>query len=343
MRILTALVLVLFSASPRASAGELAYRWTTDEVMHYRVQAFVVAPSVLRFMAARNVTARAEDVALALELDCKADPPKKRTRSWHCATHQVELGGKAWEGEQEELNGILAEYMEQLKEATIVVDFTPTGRIQLVDVEGLPKNTDREKLIHEYLRLLLQRAFAALEIELPKDGEVPAGSWRQKGNPLSMRLPTRYGTAGGVRLNHEVVGREGDFLVISSVGRGTVHPGSALESGADRGVNMSVTSTALFDPKRGLLVRNEVQTNGALTTSASMASAGFYLTQVVLVELLESWEEETPTEETPTEETPAEETPTEETPTEETPVEEAPAKETSEESPPSEAAPETDR
>ena len=76
MRILTALVLVLFSASPRASAGELAYRWTTDEVMHYRVQAFVVAPSVLRFMAARNVTARAEDVALALELDCKADPPK---------------------------------------------------------------------------------------------------------------------------------------------------------------------------------------------------------------------------------------------------------------------------
>jgi len=328
MRIFAALVFVLFSASPRASAGELAYQWTPNEVMHYRIQAFVVAPSVLRFMAARNVTARAEDIALAMELDCKVDPPQKRTQSWRCSTHRVELGGKAWEGEQEKLDAILAEYMEQLKEATIVVDYTPTGRIQLVDVEGLSRNSDREKLIHEYLRLLLQRAFAALEIELPKNGEVPAGTWRQKGNPLSMRLPTRYGTAGGVRLNHEVVGREGDLLVINSVGRGTVHPGSALESGADRGVNMSVTSTALFDPTRGLLVRNEVQTNGALTTSASMASAGFYLNQVVLVELLESWEEETPVEEAPAEEAPAEE---------------APAEETAEEPPPSEPAPPTDR
>jgi hypothetical protein len=317
MRILAALVLVLFSASPRAFAGELAYRWTPDEVMHYRIQAFVVAPSVLRFMAARNVTARAEDIALAMELDCTADLPKRRTRSWHCSTHRVELGGKAWEGEQEELDGILAEYMDLLKEATIVVDYTPTGRIQLVDVEGIPRSSEREKLIHEYLRLLLQRAFAALEIEFPKNGEVPAGTWRQKGNPLSMRLPTRYGTAGGVRLNHEVVGKEGNLLVISSVGRGTMHPGSALESGADRGVNMSVTGTALFDPKRGLLVRNEVQTQGALTTSASLASAGFYLSQVVLVELLESWEEETPAVETP-------------------------AEQTSEESPPSEAAPATD-
>jgi hypothetical protein len=338
MRIFAALVFVLFSASPRASAGELAYQWTPNEVMHYRIQAFVVAPSVLRFMAARNVTARAEDIALAMELDCKVDPPQKRTQSWRCSTHRVELGGKAWEGEQEKLDAILAEYMEQLKEATIVVDYTPTGRIQLVDVEGLSRNSDREKLIHEYLRLLLQRAFAALEIELPKNGEVPAGTWRQKGNPLSMRLPTRYGTAGGVRLNHEVVGREGDLLVINSVGRGTVHPGSALESGADRGVNMSVTSTALFDPTRGLLVRNEVQTNGALTTSASMASAGFYLNQVVLVELLESWEEETPVEEAPAEEAPAEEAPAEEAP-----AEEAPAEETAEEPPPSEPAPPTDR
>ena len=323
MRILAALVLVLFSASPRASAGELTYRWTPDEVMHYRIQAFIVAPSVLRFMAARNVAARAEDIALAMELDCRAEPPKKRTQSWRCSIHRVELGGKAWEGEQEKLDAILTEYMDRLQEATIVVDYTHTGRVQLVDVEGIPRTSDREKLIHEYLRLLLQRAFAALEVELPKDGEVPAGTWRQKGNPLSMRLPTRYGTAGGVRLHHEVVGREGDLLVLSSVGRGIVHPGSALESGADRGVNMSVIGTGLFDPKRGLLVRNEVQTNGALTTSASMASAGFYLTQVVLVELLDSWEEETPAEETPAEETPAEET--------------------SEEPPPSEAAPATDR
>ncbi len=303
MRILPALVFFLFSASPRASAGELAHQWTPEEVMHYRVQAFVVAPSVLRFMATRNETARAEEVALAMELDCTVGLPKKRTRSWQCTTHRVELGGKAWEGEQARLDAILAEYMDLLQKATIVVDFTPTGRIQLVDVEGIPRNTEREKLIREYLRLLLQRAFSALEIELPKDGEVPAGSWRQKGNPLSMRLPTRYGTAGGVRLHHEVVGKKGDLLVISSVGRGTVHPGSAMESGADRGVNMSVTSTAHFDPTRGRIVRNEVQTQGALTTSASMASAGFYLNQVVLVELLETWEEEVPAQEPSSQET----------------------------------------
>ena len=72
-------ILLLLSASAlfqvNAFAGDLSYKWETGEVLRYRVQAYVVAPSVLQFIAARNATARAEEIALALELECTAQPP----------------------------------------------------------------------------------------------------------------------------------------------------------------------------------------------------------------------------------------------------------------------------
>jgi len=315
-------ILLLLSASAlfqgNAFAGELSYKWEAGEIMRYRVQAYVVAPRVLQFIAARNDTARAEEIALALELECTAQPPGKKTLKWRCIPHRSELGGVAWSGEQERLDAIFAEYKPMLDKATIVAEFTPTGRMKHVDLEGFPRDTDREKLIQEYLRLLLQRVFASLELELPKSGEQPSGAWRQKGSPLSMRLPTRYGTAGGVRLNHEVVGQQDDLLLIQSIGRGTVTPGSALEAGSDQAVNLSVTGNAQFDPVRGVLVRNEVQVSGALSVSASMASAGFYISQVLLAELLESWDEpgQAPAEEAPA--VPAEEAPAEEAESSET-------------------------
>ena len=168
----------------------------------------------------------------------------------------------------------------------MVFSVTRQGRVKLVDLENIPRDTEREKLMHEYLRLLVQRAFAALELELPRGGESDAGAWRQRGSPMSMRLPTRYGTAGGVLLEHEAVGITNGFMEIRSLGRGIVTPGSALESGSDQAVNLNVTGTALFNIEDGVLERNEVQTIGALTTSSSLAGSGFYINQLLLAMLV---------------------------------------------------------
>jgi hypothetical protein len=158
-----------------------------------------------------------------------------------------------------------------------------------VDLEGISKRNDREQTRFEYLRLLIQRAISALEVELPKNGDA-SKKWRQKGSPLAMRLPTRFGTAGGVRLEHEVTGQNGSQVAIQSVGRGTVSSGQSIESGANNAVSMSLLGSALFDLESGDLIRNELNVQGALNTSSSGATDGFYLSQFLLAEKVDSWE-----------------------------------------------------
>jgi hypothetical protein len=158
-----------------------------------------------------------------------------------------------------------------------------------VDIEGFSKRNDREQTRYEYLRLLIQRVLAALELELPKNGDT-SKAWRQKGSPLALRLPTRFGTAGGMRLDHEVLANEGGLVTIQSVGRGTVSSGQSIEAGVDNAVSMSLLGKAIFDAKGGDLVRNELTVQGALNTSSSGATDGFYLSQFILAEKVEGWE-----------------------------------------------------
>ena len=105
-----------------------------------------------------------------------------------------------------------------------------------------------------------------------------------------MCIRDSYGTAGGVRLEHEVSGDSGNQVAIQSVGRGTVSSGQSIESGVDNAVNLSVLGNALFDVEGGDLLRNELNIQGALNTSSSGATDGFYLSQFVLVEKVDGWE-----------------------------------------------------
>ena len=276
--------------SSSADAQTLEYNWTPGESLHYRVQAYVKAPRILRFYASENLDARVVELTMGLELDCVPEEPGRRSQDWTCGIHRIQLGGMAFEGEQEKLNEIFVEYTNILSEAEVQLEWTPRGRIKTVDLEGFSKRNDREQVRYEYLRLLIQRAVSALELELPKSGDA-SKKWRQKGSPLVLRLPTRYGTAGGVRLEHEVSVDNGTQVGIQSVGRGTVSSGQSLEAGVDNAVSMSSLGQAVFDVEAGVLLRNELNVQGALNTSSSGATDGFYLSQFVLVEKVDGWEE----------------------------------------------------
>ena len=326
MRILVAAVLAL-GLGTQVQAQNLTYNWEPGEVMHYRVQAYVKAPRVLRFYASENLDARVVELTMGLELDCTPEEAGRRSQDWACDIHRVQLGGLAFDGEQEKLNQIFAEYTEILSASEIQLEWTLKGRLKTVDVEGFSKRNDREQTRYEYLRLLIQRAIAALEVELPKNGDA-SKKWRQKGSPLAMRLPTRFGTAGGVRLEHEVSVNNGTQVAIESVGRGTVSSGQSIESGVDNAVSLSLLGKALFDVENGDLLRNELNVQGALNTSSSGATDGFYLSQFVLAEKVDGWElaEEEPAPEEPAPEENVEE-PSEEAQTEEPATEDAEAEE----------------
>jgi hypothetical protein len=324
VRILALAALVLGLGTP-VQAQELNYQWEAGEVMHYRLQAYVKAPRILHFVAAENLDARVVELTIGLELDCVPEAPGRRSQDWQCGINRVQLGGMAFEGEQEKLDSIFAEYTLLLSAATLQLEWSQQGRLKTVDIEGFSKRNDREQTRYEYLRLLIQRVLAALELELPKNGDA-SKSWRQKGSPLALRLPTRFGTAGGMRLDHEVLANEGGLVSIQSVGRGTVSSGQSIEAGVDNAVSMSLLGQAIFDSNTGVLARNELSVQGALNTSSSGATDGFYLSQFILAEKVDGWEEPetSPTETAPTETAPTETAPTETAPTETAPTETAP-------------------
>jgi len=244
----------------------------------------------MRFYASENLDARVAEMTMGLELDCIPEPLELREQDWICNVHRVQLGGQAFPGEQANLDEIFVEYAGLLNNAYLQVDMRLDGRVGGIDLAGFSKDNDREQLRYEYLRLLVSRAFSGLELQMPANGD-GTFPWRQGGSPLTMRLPTRFGTAGGVRVTHEVMGVEGDIVSIQSIGEGTVSSGQSIDSGMNNAVMMSMIGNATFDRAAGVLLTNEVNVQGALNTSSSGAGDGFFLSQYLLVEKVDSWDE----------------------------------------------------
>ncbi len=265
-----------------ASAEELAYRWQPGEPLRYRIQFGLNTAEPMWFVSGENLEARARQVAFGLELTCVPEPPKRRRQDWTCAIDKAELVGGGLAGDEEKIARIFDEYVRLYEQATIQVEWTPTGRVRTIDLEGVPKTTEREQARHEYMRMLVAKAFSGLELELP--GE-EAESWKQRGSPLAFRLPTRFGTSGGVRLKHRVANREGSTVAITSEGEATVTTGAALENGSDDAVSMKLAGAALLDVEAGRLLRNDVRVQGVYTASSDRLVSTF-LDQRVLAEWL---------------------------------------------------------
>lgn len=300
MALLSSLMLLAATSAP-AQAQELVYQWPTEEVVHYRIQSYLYAPRVLRFFAQENLDARVAEFTMGLLVKCKQVGEERKNVYVDCDIHRAQMGGQASVGgEQEELTRIFQEYVNLLDDATIQMTLTPSGRIKTVDLEGVEKGTSREAMVHDDLRMIILRSMSAIEIELPRSGEDPGKAWKQKGAPVAMRLPTRYGTAGAIRMKHEIVERDGSQLHIHTVADGLVTPAtstssSSEETGSSTSATMKVDMIAdgrsIFDTELGLITKGEMTVQGTLTASSSGVGDGEYLKQFVLIDRLENFDQ----------------------------------------------------
>jgi hypothetical protein len=300
---LTAMMLLAATAAPAAAQGpELIYRWPTDEPVHYRIQTYVHAPRAgMWFYAAENDDARVAEFTMGLLVKCRQVDVQKKAVEVHCDIHRAQLGGAAADpSEQDELLRIFSEYVGVLDDSQIQMVIGNEGRIKTFDLEGPTKNTERENDRFEDLRMILMRSMSALEIELPKSGEDPGVAWKQKGAPLAMRLLSHYGTAGAVRMKHQVVGRDGELLNIETEATGMVSPAmgsSSVEeetlSPTDTSITVSMVASgkSTFDPALGLFRTAEMSVNGTLTTASSGLGDGLYLNQFTLAEWMENFDQ----------------------------------------------------
>lgn len=296
MRAVAALLLLCLPSL--AFAQDMTWRWEDHEVRSYRIQTYMqFRPGEVRLAAGKNLDARVEDIALGLETDCRSVASSRRAMELECVINKAEMGLGAAGADQANADEIAAEYTALLAVARVQLELTREGRIKTVDVEGIPKNTEREGARHEMLRLMVARAFGGLEIELPKDGDTRGEPWEQGGLPMVMRLPVTSGTVGKAKVIHAVEHVVDGVVTIQTHGDGSAQSGRELSAaaagqGTARVVEVVIVGTARFNEQEGYLVSNEYRIQGQLTASGAVAGDSFFLTQVGLVEYVADWDAE---------------------------------------------------
>ncbi len=296
MRCLAALL--LFCVSGLASAQDLTWRWADHEVVSLRIQTYMeFRPGELRVYAGKNLDARVESLALGIETDCRSTTVTRRSQELECRVRKAQMGIGAVPQDQHNAESIAREYAGLLSVSRVQLELTREGRIKTVDLEGIPKDTEREGARHEVLRMLMARAFGGLELELPKDGDNRGEPWTQGGLPLIMRLPVTSGTVGKAKVRHRLESHVDGVVTIQTSGEASAQSGAELEAaragrGSARTVQTVWAGTSRFDEQRGVLLSNDYTLQGTLTASGNAGGSSFFMTQVGLVEWVEDWEAE---------------------------------------------------
>ncbi len=278
-------IALALALSGQAQATELVYAPVDHSA--YRLQVALSTPYGTTWLAQENVNARSWKVGASLVIDCDHEGANTR-----CEVLRASFIGAAPETGQADLDRILEEYARLLVGSSIQVEWMGQGRVRSIDLEGVPKGTQREALVQEYLRMLVSRAFSPLELELPKGGDDKGKAWKQKGQPLALRLVDVTGTSGGVKLLHEVIGEEDGKIVINTAGEGIVQSGFSIEQGANQTVSMMMSGQAQFDPALGLLVYNKEIVQGVYTAQAGKVGQGLaidHLAEAMLLTDLEGF------------------------------------------------------
>lgn len=271
-------------------AGDLAVRWEPGATVRYHAESRMDVPGGLVFLGAVNTEARARVVELALDLSCQG-AAKKKGAAVSCEVDQVRLGGEAVTGEQERLDRALAENARLLEDARVSFEVSEDGRLTNVDLKGTPDADARLNYTGELLRLLVRRAVAPLDLQLPKNGDDPGKPWRQSGAPLALELlPTvapswsgssatyatsATGVAGGISLKNALAGRQGAMARVTTEGEGNVVV--MVTDYNSLFANVVVAGDGRLDTEKGQIAWRGLQTNAVdVGTNSSRTAADGY-------------------------------------------------------------------
>ena len=160
--------------------------------------------------------------------------------------------------------------------------FNRDGKIRSFEIEGIDETDRRNNQIHQPFREMVRRAFAPLEVRLPRKGtDRGANSWRQVGS-MAMQFPSILGSIGRADITYTVTGQEGDVVNMDSTAVGIMGTGEMVTiNGVERPRNqydMELTGNLGFDAGQGYLVRQSYVTTAVSTASATLgegSNAGY--------------------------------------------------------------------
>jgi len=266
MNVLVALVVAV------AHAGPLVPRWSAEPI-RYRLETVIDTPRSYLHVGRNNLEARATRQGIEADTTCRGEIDGKRWRV-RCVLDHIAFQGRAVNGEADALQGIYSQYSTMLKGKTLEMTIADNGRVTSLNLVDMEKTDARGGEMLESIRQHLRRLFASLDLQLPKNGDDKGKSWRHRGSPMVLELMTRFGTAGGMALEHQVTGQADEIYDIGSKGRGSVTSGDTLEAGAGTLMRIETEGRGRFDAAAGQIIWREIRTQAKFTVSSINAGSG---------------------------------------------------------------------
>lgn len=256
-------------AEAYATTATHALRWKWGEPQRFYVETEVHLPVPMWFTAVRNKEARVVAYLVRAVLDCDDARPELK-HSWEvvCDVEDVALSAVGLRPGVEPLQLVLDELDERLSGAAMQLQVHEDGRVLNIDIEGLDRPRRRVGLMNERLRLVMSRAIAGLDLQVPVTPVGVGSQWPQY-RTWFMTAPSDRGTAGAAEVLHHVddVFPDGRLL-ITTVGRGVIVP-----AGGNDKYDTELVSWSVFDPATGFLTERAWGAAGVATPSSPVSYA----------------------------------------------------------------------
>jgi hypothetical protein len=280
---MTLLVTLASLSSASWAADNEVLGWDWSRTHRFALESQVQLPLYMWFATPFNHQARVTAFDLRLVTTCgNAQVETKRVVEVLCKIDALALSAAGMPQEDGLLQPILTELDELLTGSTVQLRMNHEGRVVNIDLEGVNRRNQRMGRINENMRLVVSRAFAGLDLQLPTGDE---RQWPQYDNWL-LRAPSAEGTSGAAEVVHSRDSADDGFLTIQSAGRGMIVPGEG-----ENKFDTRMTSTAVFDLRTGRISDRVWSVVGGPTASSWIAfgAAGYpYIQQGRAIALTEN-------------------------------------------------------
>lgn len=273
MHLLTiALAALLSTPAARAQDFEpiegLEWSWAPGESHQWYVEAEIHLPGFIWFAAEHNKEARVVSYQVRMLTTC--EPALENKKGWElaCVIDDIGLKAATLSPDQPQLPEILDELDTKLTGAPLQLELRKDGRLRSLDLEGMEKENLRTGRIQENTRLVLYRAMAGFDLQLPRKGYARYPSWAQTDSVL-MWSPSAVGTLGSTEFVHQIIERKGDLVIVQTLGRGMVVPAAQANQ-----YDTDLDAMAVFDLKQGVLTERVWNALGKPTASSVVAEGG---------------------------------------------------------------------
>jgi len=267
----TFILATAFAAQP-PDADELA--WDLTQPQRYYLETEVRLPYLMWWAKRFNEQARVNAFQLRLLADCEPGAEGRRRVEVLCTIDDIGIKASGVQQEQGLLQPILEEIDDRLTGAVVQLEVRDDGRLMNIDLEKLDRRNRRVGRMNENLRLVVTRAFAGLDLPMPRRPDDP--QWVQHDSWI-LRAPAAQGSVGSAELIHQWGDEHGQRHQIISGGRAIIVPALSMNQ-----YDARMTSEAWFDAELGLLTDRTWTMVGRPTPSSALAegTAGYPYLQV---------------------------------------------------------------